>query len=117
MGEPRASALLQELVHCASPAQRLVNIFPSPCPSLPWKLWRRQLTACHPCRRDYIDPSHVKDGGVTPDDTRKWKVLQELQVSIPLLLGAQRIMASCQNTPQGRLLPRAAVSKSICHLC
>eukprot|EP00891_Asterochloris_glomerata_P006016 jgi/Astpho2/6016/Aster-03973 len=29
--------------------------------------------------RDYIDPSHVKDGGVTPDDTRKWKVLQELQ--------------------------------------
>lgn len=30
--------------------------------------------------RDYIDPSHVKDGGVTKDHTRQWKVLQELQV-------------------------------------
>ena len=54
---------------------------------------------------------------MTPDDTRKWKVLQELQVSIPLLLDTPRIMASCQNTPQGRLLPRATVSKSDCHLC
>ena len=49
---------------------------------------RPQLTACRLCRRDYIDPSHVKDGGVTPDDTRKWKVLQELQVSMSSLLGA-----------------------------
>ena len=31
--------------------------------------------------RDFIDPSHVKDGGVTKDHTRQWKVLQELQVS------------------------------------
>ena len=30
--------------------------------------------------RDYIDPSHVTDGGVTKDHTRQWKVLQELQV-------------------------------------
>ena len=30
--------------------------------------------------RDFIDPSHVKDGGVTKDHTRQWKVLQELQV-------------------------------------
>lgn len=29
--------------------------------------------------RDFIDPSHVKDGGVTKDHTRQWKVLQELQ--------------------------------------
>ena len=33
--------------------------------------------------RDYIDPSHVKDGGVTKDHTRQWKVLQELQVCLP----------------------------------
>ena len=32
--------------------------------------------------RDYIDPSHVKDGGVTKDHTRQWKVLQELQVEL-----------------------------------
>ena len=88
MGEPPASALLQGLVHRAFPVQCLVILPPYPCPSLPWSLWRPQLTACHLCRRDYIDPSHVKDGGVTPDDTRKWKVLQELQVSILLLLGA-----------------------------
>jgi hypothetical protein len=30
--------------------------------------------------RDYIDPSHVADGGVTRDHVRRWKVLQELQV-------------------------------------
>lgn len=29
--------------------------------------------------RDYIDPSHIKDGGVTKEHTRQWKVLQELQ--------------------------------------
>lgn len=33
--------------------------------------------------RDFIDPSHVKDGGVTKDHTRQWKVLQELQVGVP----------------------------------
>ncbi len=32
--------------------------------------------------RDFIDPSHVKDGGVTKDHTRQWKVLQELQVGL-----------------------------------
>lgn len=32
--------------------------------------------------RDYIDPSHIKDGGVTKEHTRQWKVLQELQVCI-----------------------------------
>ena len=30
--------------------------------------------------RDYIDPAHVKDEGITHDDCRRWKVLQELQV-------------------------------------
>lgn len=30
--------------------------------------------------RDYIDPKHVADGGVTRDHVRRWKVLQELQV-------------------------------------
>lgn len=32
--------------------------------------------------RDYIDPKHVADGGVTRDHVRKWKVLQELQVIV-----------------------------------
>ena len=31
--------------------------------------------------KTYIDPKHVSDGGVTPDHVRRWKVLQELQVS------------------------------------
>ena len=31
--------------------------------------------------RDYIDPKHVADGGVTRNHVRKWKVLQELQVT------------------------------------
>ena len=31
--------------------------------------------------RDYIDPAHVKDEGITHEDCRRWKVLQELQVS------------------------------------
>ena len=30
--------------------------------------------------RDYIDPKHVTDGGVTREHVRRWKVLQELQV-------------------------------------
>lgn len=29
--------------------------------------------------RDYIDPEHVKDEGITHEDCRRWKVLQELQ--------------------------------------
>lgn len=31
--------------------------------------------------RDYISADHITDGGVTRDHVRKWKVLQELQVS------------------------------------
>ena len=31
--------------------------------------------------KTYIDPKHVSDGGVTPDHVRRWKVLQELQVT------------------------------------
>ncbi len=95
MGEPPASAMLRGLVHRASPAQYPAKTTSTSTSNLPWKLRRPQLTACHLCRRDYIDPSHVKDGGVTPDDTRKWKVLQELQVRIPSLLAATRIVSSC----------------------
>lgn len=32
--------------------------------------------------RDYIDPEHVKDEGITHEDCRRWKVLQELQVTL-----------------------------------
>ena len=111
MGETPASALLQGLVHRAFP-QYLANLPPCPCPclSLPWKLQRPQLPVCHLCRRDYIDPSHVKDGGVTPDDTRKWKVLQELQVRTPLLLAATRVVSSCQ------VLLRAKALQFACQL-
>lgn len=31
--------------------------------------------------KDFIDPVHVKDGGVTKSHVRRWKLLQELQVS------------------------------------
>ena len=117
MGEPPASALLRGVVHHAFPAQDLADVPPCPCPSLPWKLWRPQLTACHLCRRDYIDPSHVKDGGVTPDDTRKWKVLQELQVRAPSMLAGHTRFGLLPNTPQRRLLPRAAAWQSACQSC
>ncbi len=30
--------------------------------------------------KDYIDPAEVKDGGVTREHVRRWKLLQELQV-------------------------------------
>ncbi len=36
--------------------------------------------------KTYIDPKHVADGGVTPDHVRRWKVLQELQVSHAIVL-------------------------------
>jgi hypothetical protein len=29
---------------------------------------------------DYIDPSQVESGGVTHEHTRKWEILQHLQV-------------------------------------
>ena len=32
--------------------------------------------------RTLIDPKHVQDGGVTPEHVRRWRLLQELQVSI-----------------------------------
>jgi hypothetical protein len=31
--------------------------------------------------RDYISADHITDGGVTRDHVRRWKVLQELQVT------------------------------------
>ena len=32
--------------------------------------------------KDYIDPGEVEDGGLTHDHCRKWKSLQELQVTM-----------------------------------
>ena len=31
---------------------------------------------------DYIDPSQVESGGVTHEHTRKWEILQHLQVGV-----------------------------------
>lgn len=46
-----------------------------------WVLQADRFMEDYELGKTYIDPKHVSDGGVTPDDVRKWKVLQELQVS------------------------------------
>ncbi len=66
--------------------------------------------------RDFIDPSHVKDGGVTKDHTRQWKVLQELQVSLlhclsPCVCVSQTVWFNSLDIPHCSDMPYSSNTK------